>query len=224
MGKLKPEIPVKRRDTAMPSWRMKGEYLKNCNCAPSCACDTTSNPLPHAYCEGLVGMNIQEGNFEKVDLKGVKWVAAVHWPGAVHLGNGDVEVYVDEKASPSQRDSLLEILSGKAGGTYFEIVAAVAPNFKGVHFVPIHWQFDKGKRLARVSIPGFIETASEPLKIIPSGEEQWVIVRMPNGFEYKEMEVAQAVTLRSTGTIKFDWKGTHSSLAHVEQTNKGLVA
>lgn len=208
----------------MPSWRMNGEYLKNCNCVPSCPCDTTSNPAPHAYCEGLVGMNIREGKFDGVDLTGVKWIAVVHWPGAIHEGNGDVEVYVDEEALPPQRDALLEILSGKAGGTFFEIVAAVAPNFKGVHFVPINWQFDKEKRLARVSVPGFIETSSQPLKIIPTGEEQRVIVRMPNGFEYKEMEVAQAVTLKSTGAIKFEWRGTHSSLAHVQQTDKGLLA
>ena len=208
----------------MPTWRMKGEYLKNCNCLQSCPCDTNGNPAPNSYCEGLVGMNIQDGKFEAVDLKGVKWVATVHWPGAIHQGNGDVEVFIDEKASQPQRDAMLQILSGKAGGTFFEIVAAMAPNFKGVHFVPINWMFDKDKRQAHLSIPGFIETTTEPLKIIPTGEEQRVIVKMPNGFEYKEMEVAQAVTLKATGAIKFQWKGTHSSLAYVEQTNKGLVA
>ncbi len=169
-------------------------------------------------------MNIQDGKFEAVDLKGVKWVATVHWPGAIHQGNGDVEVFIDEKASQPQRDAMLQILSGKAGGAFFEIVAATAPNFKGVRFVPINWMFDKDKRQAHLSIPGFIETTTEPLKIIPTGEEQRVIVKMPNGFEYKEMEVAQAVTLKATGAIKFQWKGTHSSLAYVEQTNKGLVA
>jgi hypothetical protein len=208
----------------MPAWKMKGEYLKNCNCLQSCPCDTSGNPAPNTFCEGLVGMNIQEGQFDRVDLRGVKWVATVHWPGAMHQGNGDVEVFVDEKASPPQRDALLQILSGKAGGTFFEIVAAVCPNFKGVHFVPIQWTFNKERRQARLSIPGFVETSSEPLKVIPTGEDQRVIVKMPNGFEYKEMEVAQAVTLKATGAIKFNWKGTHSSLAHVEHTDKGLVA
>ena len=47
---------------------------------------------------------------------------------------------------------------------------------------------------------------------------------MPDGFEYKEAEVAQAATLSSSGEIKFDWKGTHSSLAEVEHTNEALVA
>jgi len=169
-------------------------------------------------------MHIQKGTFDKVDLSGINWVAAFHFPGAMHQGNGDIEVFVDEKATEPQREGLLQILSGKTGGTFFEIIAAVAPNFKGVHFVPIDWRFNKERRQARVSVPGFAETATEPLKVIPSGEDQRVIVQMPNGFEYKEMEVAQAVTLKGTGAIKFDWKGTHSSLAHVEHTDKGLVA
>lgn len=208
----------------MPSWKMKGEYLKNCNCFATCSCDTTGNPSPHAYCEGLVGMKIAEGHFDRVDLGGLKWVGVVHFPGAMHQGNGDWELYIDEKASKPQRDALQQILTGKAGGPLFEIVAAVAPKHAGTHFVSIEWQFNKERRRAQISIPGFVETTTEPLKIIPTGEDQRVIVKMPNGFEYKEMEVAQATTLKSTGAIKFNWKGTHSSLAHVEQTDKGLVA
>jgi hypothetical protein len=93
-----------------------------------------------------------------------------------------------------------------------------------VHFVPIDWEFDKERRRARMSIPGYIEAETEPLRVIPTGEEQRVIVKLPNGFEYKEMEVAQTVTMKSTGAIKFDWKGTNSNLAEVEQTHAGLVA
>lgn len=208
----------------MPNWKLKGEWLKSCNCIASCPCDMAGNPAPHNFCEGLVGMNIQDGHFENVDLTGLKWAGTVHFPGAMHEGNGHAEMYVDERASQEQRDGLLEILAGKAGGALFEILAAVCPNFEGVHFVPIDWEFNKEQRRARLSIPGYIETESAPLTVIPTGEEQRVIVKMPNGFEYKEMEVAQTVTLKSTGAIKFDWKGTNSNLAHVEQTPAGLVA
>jgi hypothetical protein len=47
---------------------------------------------------------------------------------------------------------------------------------------------------------------------------------MPDGMEYKEMEVAQTGVLKGKGTLKFDWEGTHSSLANVEHTHEGLVA
>lgn len=45
---------------------------------------------------------------------------------------------------------------------------------------------------------------------------------MPDGSEYKEMEVAQALTLRSTGAIRFDHRGTNSNLAEVDHTPAGV--
>ncbi|HEV2583073.1 MAG TPA: DUF1326 domain-containing protein [Ktedonobacteraceae bacterium] len=207
----------------MADWKMKGQYLKNCSCLASCPCDTIGVPAPHKFCEGVVGMNIQEGHFDNVDLSGLKWAANVHWPGALHEGNGTIEVFVDESASEAQRNALLTILTGQAGGTLFEILSQIVTTVHGPHFVKIGWEFDKAKRRARLVIPGFVETTSEPLSVPATGEEQRVIVRMPNGFEYREMEVAQSAVLKGTGEIKFDWKGTHSSLAEVEHTPAGLV-
>ena len=207
----------------MADWKMKGQYLKNCNCLASCPCDTIGVPAPNNFCEGVVGMNIQEGHFDNVDLSGVKWAATVHWPGALHEGNGTAEIFVDESATEAQRNALLTILSGKAGGTLFEILSQIVTTVHGPYFVKIGWEFDKEKRRARLVLPGFAETTTEPLTIPATGEEQRVIVRMPGGFEYKEMEVAQAVTLKGTGAIKYDWQKTHSSLAEVEHTPAGVA-
>lgn len=207
----------------MANWKMKGQYLKNCNCLASCPCDTTGFPAPHPFCEGMAGMNIQEGSFGEVDLSGLKWVASYHWPGALHEGNGTLEAFVDERASEAQRNALLTILTGQAGGTFFEILAQIVTTVHGPHFVKIEWEYDKEKRRARVAIPGFLETTSEPLTVPPTGDEQRVIVRIPGGFEYLEMEVAQTGILKGTGEIKYDWQHTHSSLAEVEHTPTGLA-
>ena len=67
-------------------------------------------------------------------------------------------------------------------------------------------------------------TEVEPLKIPATNEEQQVIVRMPNGLEYKEFQVAQSVVLKGTGAVKFEYKNTHSSLADADHTQKGLQA
>ena len=208
----------------MPSWKMKGQYIKNCSCLATCPCDTIGVPAPNSFCEGVLGMNIQEGNFDGVSLSGLKWMAVFHFPGALHEGNGTMEAFVDERANEAQRNALLQILTGQAGGPWFEILAQIVTKIEGPHFVRIEFQFDRAKRRARVSVPGFFETTSEPLTVPPTGEEQRVIVKMPGGFEYKEMEVAYAGTLKSNGAIKFDWQKTHSSLAEVEHTEKGLVA
>ncbi len=208
----------------MPNWKMKGQYLKNCNCQATCSCDTIGIPTPHKGCEGLVAMNIQDGNFDGVSLSGLKWAAVVHWPGALHEGNGTIEAFIDKKATEPQRNALGQILTGKAGGALFEILASIITKMEGPHFVDIDFQFDKDKRRARVAVPGFFETTSEPLVVPATGDEQRVIVRMPNGFEYKEMEVAQTGVLKASGAIKFNHQKTHSSLANVEHTGKGLVA
>jgi len=211
----------------VPSWKMKGQYIKNCSCLATCPCDTIGEPAPNNFCEGVVGMNIQEGNFDGVSLSGLRWAAVVHFPGAVHEGNGTLEAFVDERASQEQRDALLTILTGKAGGPFFEVIAEFVTTIHGPHFIGIDFEFDKDNRRARISIPGFLETVSEPLASLDpraAGGENRVIVRMPGGIEYKEMDVARTRTLKSTGAIKFDWQKTHSSLADVEQTDKGLVA
>jgi hypothetical protein len=208
----------------MPDWRMKGEYLKNCSCVPGCPCDTHGYPGPNEFCEGIIGMNVTEGNFEGTDLGGLKWVAIVHWPKALHDGNGTIEIFIDEKADDQQRDALGQIFSGQAGGPIFEILSSIITTVHGPHFVPIDWDFDKAARRARISVDGRLETVSEPLTVPATDDQQRVIVRMPDGFEYKEAEVALATTLSSSGEVKFDWKGTHSSLAEIEHTNEALVA
>ena len=172
----------------------------------------------------MAGMEIVTGNFGEVRLDGLKWVALYDWPGALHEGNGTLQPLVDERATPDQRNALLTILSGQAGNFWFEFLASTITTLHEPKFVPIQFDFDKKKRRARVVVPGFLETASEPLKIPETDKHQQVIVQMPNGMEYKEFEVAQAAVLKGTGTIKFDYQNTHSSLAEVEHTNGGLVA
>jgi hypothetical protein len=206
------------------AWRMKGQYLKNCSCVPGCPCDTHGYPGPNEFCEGVVAMNVEEGEFEGTDLGGTRWAVMVHWPKALHDGNGTAEVLIDEGASDEQRQALGTILSGGAGGPLFEILASIITTLHGPHFVPIDWEFDKEARTARVAVDGYVETTSEPLTIPATDDLQRVSVRMPNGFEYKEAEVAQATTLKGTGEIKYDWKGTHSSLAEIEHTDEALVA
>ena len=169
-------------------------------------------------------MCISEGNFGTVKLDGLSWVVVYSWPGALHEGNGAVQPFIDKRTSEEQRNALPTILSGQGGNAWFEVLASVVTTIHEPQFVPITWQFDKTRRKARVSVPGFVETESLPLKIPATNEEQHVFVRMPNGMEYKEYAVAQCTILKGTGPVKFDYTGRHSSLADVEHTDKGLQA
>jgi hypothetical protein len=206
------------------SWSIKGRYLKNCNCVAACPCDTVGIPHPHKSCEGMAGMQIEEGHFNSIRLDGLSWVVMYRWPGPLHEGNGSVQAFIDHKAIQEQRDALLHILSGRAGNVWFEFLASTVSKIYQPQFVPIEFEFDRKKRRARVAIPEALETVSAPLIIPNTGQEQRVIVQIPQGMEYREIEVAQAMVLKGTAAIKFDHQHTHSSMAHVEHTQAGLKA
>ncbi len=184
----------------------------------------TGIPAPNKSCEGMAAMHITEGNYDDVKLDGITWAAVYNWPGPLHEGKGTLQAVIDEKATEAQRNALLQILSGQAGNPWFEFLVSVVETMHEPKFIPIQFEFDKQNRKARVVIPGFLETISGPLIIPNLGKEERVIVKKPNGMEYKEMEVAQTIVLKGTGPIKFDHKNTHSSLAEVEHTDKGLLA
>ena len=79
------------------SWRMKGQYLKNCNCIASCPCDTVGFPYPEKGCQGLAGMYIAQGNYGEIKLDGLSWVVTYSWPGALHEGNGSVQPFIEKR-------------------------------------------------------------------------------------------------------------------------------
>ena len=80
------------------SWRVTGVHAGTCNCIWSCPCQF--NALPDkGYCEAILAWQINDGHFGETSLDGVRFGFAVHWPGAIHDGNGTRQCVVDEGAS-----------------------------------------------------------------------------------------------------------------------------
>jgi hypothetical protein len=201
-------------------WRMKGDYLKTCSCAPGCPCDFWAPPTHH-LCEGLIALHITQGHFEKVPLDDLTWAAAFHWPGPLHLGNGTLQPYIDQRATDAQRNALLTILSGKAGGAWFEVVASLVSTVLTPKFVPIRFEFDLKRRRGRCIVENDVEAVAEPIVDI-NGNECQARIDLPKGIEYFSAEVALAKVLKSTGPIKFDRTNVHGSFSAVDHTPAGL--
>jgi hypothetical protein len=102
----------------MKKWFFDADYLQTCNCDYGCPCEFSAPPS-RGFCEGLCVWRIEKGEHDGLALNDLGLGLAVKWPGAIHEGNGTALVFVDEKASAQQRDALLEIASGKAGGLPF---------------------------------------------------------------------------------------------------------
>ena len=209
---------------ATSDWHLEGEWMKNCSCAFGCPCDFNALPT-EGYCKGMVGMRITKGHFEKTKLDGVIFAVTVDFPGALHEGNGQMQPIIDERATAEQREALFNIMSGKfsAEGTLFHIFSLIVTKIHDPLFVPITFTFDRDGRVARLLAKGVLETEVEPIKNPVTGAPHRIQVVMPEGFEHRAAEVASA-NIRSTGAIKFDTQGTHSSLANVVQTPEGVAA
>jgi hypothetical protein len=203
---------------------MKGQWLKNCGCAYGCPCDFNALPT-RGSCQGMVAMKIEEGHFDDTNLSGLAFAVIVDFPGALHLGNGTAQPIIDEQASPAQREALLTILSGKeqAEGTLFHIFSLITSNLLEPLFKPIEFTFDLAKRRASFRVPGVLETQSEPIKNPVTGAEHRIRVVMPEGFEHHEGEVACARSLKANGPINYIFENSHSTMALVEHTPKGVV-
>ena len=106
------------------SWAMEADYLQACNCDYGCPCEFEAPPTK-GFCEGVGAWRITKGNYGSVRLDGLGFGFAARWPGALHQGNGTAALFFDERADAQQREALLQIASGKAGGMPFEIIAAI---------------------------------------------------------------------------------------------------
>jgi hypothetical protein len=201
------------------TWSIEGAWYKNCNCDPGCPCDFNAPPT-YGKCEGIIAMRIDKGNFGDVSLDGLKFAGAAAWPGRIDEGDGHIQPIVDESASEEQRNALLTIMSGQAGGTLFEIFAAVCPHVKEPVFLPIDFEFDIESRTGRIKAGDILESEVETLRGIDPPDPYRVLVRIPGGFEYTgpndEAETALCKLVKVSGEINYEYTDSHSSMAFVK--------
>ncbi|HEU4845057.1 MAG TPA: DUF1326 domain-containing protein [Burkholderiaceae bacterium] len=208
---------------ATADWRLEGDWVKNCTCAYGCPCDFNARPT-EGYCKGLVAMHVTSGYFEGTRLDGLAFCVTVHFPGALHEGNGQAQPIIDERATPAQRDALFAILSGQNSqeGTLFNIFSLIVTKMHDPVFAPISFEFDQGARTARIVIPGVLSTDVEPIRNPVTGAPFRATLVLPDGFEHREGQIASS-DIDSTGAIAFMTKGKHSTLAHVIQSPAGVL-
>lgn len=138
---------------AEEKWGISGKYFEACNCLATCPCIFLSAPS-EGYCEASVLWEIDQGSFGSVDLKGKKVVCILKSPGLMTEGGWKAALYIDEGASPAQREALGKIFGGQAGGHPKALVSFVT-EFLGIKYVPIKTSFDGAKRT--LAIPGILD-------------------------------------------------------------------
>jgi hypothetical protein len=176
------------------------------------------------FCTGLVAFKIDKGYCDGVGLDGLVVAATFYFPRAIHHGQGVMQPLIDERASDAQRDALFYILSGadQKVGTMFQIFSTIVETIKDPHFGKITFDWDLGKRTARLEVPGFVQARSEPIRNPVTNAEHRMMTVLPDGWVFHEAESAAGFA-KGTGAIKFDLHRRHSSLANVAWGPNGLL-
>jgi hypothetical protein len=205
---------------AQIKWRIAGEEFGSCNCDWGCPCQFNALQTT-GRCEAFVTCLIIEGYFSDTRLDGIVFTRIYWWPGPIHKGNGIRQMIVDEHATKAQRDALIAIESARHDGLIWEISAAVAPNSMEPIFAPITFNVDRERRRASFQISGIGETEIEPIKNLVTGEEHRARIVLPNGFEYKEVEMGNTVHCRVNvdDKLSFELKNTYAQLNAFDWSN-----
>jgi hypothetical protein len=200
---------------AEAKWAFTADYVETCNCNYGCPCNFSGFPTDNR-CEALVGYHIRQGHYGNVVLNGLDCVYAVAWPNAIHEGNGSATLFISDKASPPQRDALIEILSGRAGGEGpFAIFGGTITTWHAPQFVPIDFVFDGSN--SRFAVPGALEVALEGFTNPVSGAPNNLKIELESGFIWKVANAAKTKIMKIFGGgLTFDHSGQNAFHTVVE--------
>lgn len=164
---------------ATPSWKVSGQYYETCSCDFVCPCILGQMAVSpsHGSCTFAMGFQVEQGMFGQVPMDGVGFVVLGLTPEAMAIGNWSVGVVVDERTTPEQRDAVVSIVSGAAGGP-MAILSGLVGTFLGVETAAIRFERSGMKWAVKASnlvdmaaegAMGLNPGASEPLHIGNTG-------------------------------------------------------
>jgi hypothetical protein len=208
---------------AYVDWLIKGPKIGSCSCDYGCPCEFNAKPT-RGWCEGLEAHLIEEGHFGDVRLDGLVVAARYRWPGPVHEGGGTVQGAIDERASEAQRAALFKILGGEEQEptTVFNIYGSTIAKELEPVFAPIEFACDLAARTGRIVVPGLMQLAIVPIRNPVTGLPHRALIRLPEGFEFREAEMASG-SFAGEGELAASHSDCYACLFHVAYGPHGVI-
>jgi hypothetical protein len=198
-------------------WSIEADYLQACNCDYGCPCEFEAPPT-YGTCEGLGAWRINRGKYGDLALDGLCFGFAAKWPKALHLGNGTACLFFDVRADAKQREALMMIASGQAGGIPFEILVTTLSKVLEPQYV----QFDfvmNGKN-SRVKMGDGVVASMEPIRNPVTGQPEGIRVEHETGFVFKGADCVSAKEMRvAVGELNYAYPGKCGFVTNVKYGN-----
>ena len=192
----------------MEPWRLRGTVFVACNCDYGCPCNFNAPPT-HGFCEGGWTWRIAEGRYGGVPLEELAFSVYVKWPGAIHEGNGEALVLVDEQADDAQREALVTLVGGGVGGPW-GILGWTWPTVHGPF--PVGYEIEEDGLASRVKAGDAYELELAVIANPVTGAEVHPAAVLPEGIITKRAELGTSRAFRVGGDISFDHSGKYAAV------------
>ncbi|GAC1443478.1 MAG: DUF1326 domain-containing protein [Chloroflexota bacterium] len=154
----------------------------------------------NGYCNVVLVFHVDEGNYGEVELRDLNVVMAARTTAPMGEGNWTAAVYLDERASEKQQESLGTIFGGAAGGPPSALAPLIGQNL-GAKLVPIEYRNEGKKRSAKI---GGILDAN--IQAVPAITPDDVVIKLNANPLFPGEDWVQAYGVQSTFTDHdFDW-------------------
>ena len=192
----------------MAQMQLAGTVLIACNCDYGCPCNFNALPTS-GDCEGHWTWLVESGGIDGVRMDGVNFSLCVDWPGAIHEGNGEGLLLVDERADDAQRDAVARLVAGDLGGPW-AVLAWTWPTLHGP--VPVPYEVELAGIHSRVNAGDKLVLELEPIRNPVSGAEVTPGAVLPQGLIFKQGDFASSKTFRVTDGIAFEHPGKYTAV------------
>ncbi len=98
-------------------WRLEGTVFDACNCETLCPCVYFQAPN-NEDCRPTAVWHVEKGNYGKTGLNNFTIAGVIYATQNPLMGIQKAGWILDEKLTQEQRDALMQILGGKAGGIF----------------------------------------------------------------------------------------------------------
>ena len=194
------------------SWHLSGKVLVACNCDWGCPCNFNARPTT-GKCEGGWTWHVDEGTFDETRLDGLNFSVYVNWPGAIHEGNGEGILLIDERATGHQRAAIEVLLGGTVGGPW-QVLGWTWPKVHGPYQVPYDVVFDGVT--TRIRCGEHVEVECGPIRNPVTGAESYPGITLPQGIIIKRGELGATTRFRVSGGIEYDHSGQYMAVGPFE--------
>jgi hypothetical protein len=192
-----------------PTWTLNGTALIACNCDYGCPCNFNARPS-RGKCEGGWTWHVERGSFDGVALDGLNFSIYANWPGAIHEGNGEAVILVDERANDRQRDAIATLVGGKVGGPWGVLAWTWANKVQGP--LPVPYDIQLNGIASRIKAGNVVEWESTLIKNPVSGKEAHPRMILPEGLILKEADLGCSKVFRIAEGVPMDHSGQYTAV------------